>query len=444
MSQFIPFDSTRERIGKALGAVPAVLSEVPSLCFVRDLMGRVRILVDLVPETGTPGDTALAQFCVALQDRLGAHTHPVAQMVLALPDLEELTREAREVPMGAHRVRFLDRQVTGLGWSAVPRHEGQTQHPTRLTFYSVKGGVGRTTAAVVLAKRLAEDGHRVLMLDLDLEAPGLATALLEPDAQAEFGVADWFVEDLVEQAQYVEVDMVARAPIARDLPGDILVAGAHGRDPGDYLAKLGRVYLDKPPTDDRPAEPWTQRLVRLVEALEARYKPTVVLLDSRSGVHDIAAAAVTALDATVLLFAGGSNSALAGYQLLFRYWQKQGVAAQIREHLKLVAALVPETEQPAHIERLQQVYWDLFLDTLYDCVEPENDQEPESAQTEDPEPFSYDLTDETAPHAPLPIYWHRGLAGIVTLRALDQPVISAAYEKFLNGVTDLLPELEAT
>jgi MinD-like ATPase involved in chromosome partitioning or flagellar assembly len=42
-----------------------------------------------------------------------------------------------------------------------------------VTFYSYKGGVGRTMALVNTAHVLARDGWRVLMVDLDLEAPGM-------------------------------------------------------------------------------------------------------------------------------------------------------------------------------------------------------------------------------------------------------------------------------
>ncbi|MCX7049795.1 MAG: AAA family ATPase [Candidatus Sumerlaeota bacterium] len=41
------------------------------------------------------------------------------------------------------------------------------------TFYSFKGGVGRTMALVNVAHVLARDGWRVLMVDFDLEAPGM-------------------------------------------------------------------------------------------------------------------------------------------------------------------------------------------------------------------------------------------------------------------------------
>src|SRR5205823_3755864 len=44
-----------------------------------------------------------------------------------------------------------------------------------ITFYSFKGGVGRTFALVNVAAELARRGRRVLLVDFDLEAPGLET-----------------------------------------------------------------------------------------------------------------------------------------------------------------------------------------------------------------------------------------------------------------------------
>ena len=44
---------------------------------------------------------------------------------------------------------------------------------TVITFYSYKGGVGRTLALANVAALLATWGRRVLCIDWDLEAPGL-------------------------------------------------------------------------------------------------------------------------------------------------------------------------------------------------------------------------------------------------------------------------------
>ena len=57
------------------------------------------------------------------------------------------------------------------------------------TFYSFKGGVGRTMALVNVAYELVRRGRRVLAVDFDLEAPGLETFdLLRPDTPTPGGV----------------------------------------------------------------------------------------------------------------------------------------------------------------------------------------------------------------------------------------------------------------
>ena len=47
--------------------------------------------------------------------------------------------------------------------------------PYIFTFYSFKGGVGRSMAAANVAYALASRGRNVLLMDMDLEAPGLST-----------------------------------------------------------------------------------------------------------------------------------------------------------------------------------------------------------------------------------------------------------------------------
>src|SRR6266571_2993520 len=56
----------------------------------------------------------------------------------------------------------------------------QEKPATFVTFYSFKGGVGRSMALINTAGILAGRGFRVLVIDLDLEAPGLS--YLSPDA----------------------------------------------------------------------------------------------------------------------------------------------------------------------------------------------------------------------------------------------------------------------
>src|ERR1700753_4271948 len=51
--------------------------------------------------------------------------------------------------------------------------ETQDSHGQIITFYSFKGGTGRTMALANVAWILAANGKRVLVADWDLESPGL-------------------------------------------------------------------------------------------------------------------------------------------------------------------------------------------------------------------------------------------------------------------------------
>ena len=72
--------------------------------------------------------------------------------------------------------------------------------PSRLpglvcTFYSYKGGVGRSMALANVGVLMATEGHRVLLVDWDLEAPGLevffrSAAKMVGDSSATPGVVD--------------------------------------------------------------------------------------------------------------------------------------------------------------------------------------------------------------------------------------------------------------
>jgi len=255
-----------------------------------------------------------------------------------------------------------------------------------------------------------------LVVDMDVESPGLGTAVLEPDAHPEFGIVDWFVEDLVGQGRHVLKRMTGTPTWASDLEGAVTVVPAHGRDPGDYLAKLGRVYLDSD-------TPWTERIHSMLTQLEAEWEPTIVLVESRSGLHDIAASTVTDLGADILLFATDSESSWSGYRMLLEHWAAQEVAEVIRQRLFIVSGLTPEMDSEQYLAEFQQKSWHLFRDHLYDNVAPMDVDDG----------FSFGLHDTGAPHSPLPIYWNRGLTAGNSLHNINMAPVKLAYSDFLSS-----------
>ncbi|AKT40572.1 KGGVGR-motif variant AAA ATPase [Chondromyces crocatus] len=373
---------------------------------IRDVQGCISVLTDIAPGADA---TALAQ---ALSTQLGAFGG-TPEEVLLFPDdffdAERLFRspDARPLfPPGhdeavAGHVLLLEREITGLDWmrAPLPVPDASGKEAPRMTFFGVKGGVGRSTALTLAARALARAGSRVLIVDLDLESPGLGPLLLPADSTPRFGILDYLVEEAVGQDDDALLsDMVARSPLVEPDRGAILVAPATGVG-GHYLAKLGRAYQSAASTDG--ARELAERVDRMISRLSRREDADVVLIDSRAGLHDVAAFAVTRLRAQSLLFGAAAEPMFHGYRLLFEEWRDHPNLSAFRDKLRMVAALVPEADRTAYLDRFLAASHHLFSTTLYEAA---------PAQVAGGEArFHFDLHDATAPHHPLAISWSRAL-----------------------------------
>jgi hypothetical protein len=405
----------------------------------RDLNGRIRLILDASHQPNPEAPSyPLLLLAEAIHTRLMPHVGQPGQILLFEEDLKRLMqtsspfllldRDGQALP-GVHVADRLAQEAT---WESI---EDPSTAVPRVVYYSIKGGVGRSTALAASAWALAEAGKRVLVLDLDLESPGLSSSLLPADRQPAFGITDWLVEDLLGNGDAVIQDLYALSPRSRK--GDILVVPAHGRDPGEYISKLGRVWMPSFQADGS-RQMWSVRLSRLLCELESRHHPDIVLIDSRAGIDEIASACVTDLGAScIYLFALDGLQTWTGYRLLFQHWLQHGVTQKIREQFQLVGAMMPtwhDQIQQAKEELSEQSY-NLFLESLYD------EQPATNIDLEDLYPFSFALEDSKAPHYPLFIPWNQSFAAIQSHHARFEGVDPRMVELVFGELIDDLKEL---
>lgn len=147
------------------------------------------------------------------------------------------------------------------------------------TFYSYKGGVGRTFAVANVAVLLARWGYRVLCIDWDLEAPGLHM-FFKPLVQGP--LSDGVLE-------LVQAQPNAHGPDWRGHLTTVGVPEAAGRLDFMPAARLDASYIDRLQKLD-----WTElyevhglggRLETIREDWIREYD--VILIDSRTGITDI-------------------------------------------------------------------------------------------------------------------------------------------------------------
>ena len=392
----------------------------------RDLNGRVRLIIADKWQDDADALQTLGLITLAMFERLGTHAFAPSQSIFFEESIDTVQHGCFSAPLtDIDGVWVIDRLATEGNWSTIsPIATGVP----RVVFFSIKGGVGRSTAMAATAWSLAQSGKRVLVLDLDLESPGLSSSLLPNERRPTFGITDWLVEDLVDNGDAIVRDMFATSTLSHD--GDIYVIPAHGANPGEYVSKLGRAWMPKVSADGQ-RESWSQRLQRLLNTLEERLDPDVILIDSRAGIDEVASACVTDLGAAlVLLFAIEGEQTWSGYRILFQHWRKTGVVREIRERLQLVGALVPELGGNEYFSDLRESAWDLFVDDLYDPVK--------AGRTVSEEVWSFDEAEVGAPHNPWPIRWNRGFAAVRSLHArlddIEPDQVIGVFGDLITGV----------
>lgn len=162
------------------------------------------------------------------------------------------------------------------------------------TFYSFKGGVGRSLALVNVAAHFAQCGKRVLLVDFDLEAPGLDTFdLLQPNTNTP-GLVEYVQKYLKENRVSNICDHIAQSSISDRLY--LLPSGAAKRsyaynafqiDWKDLYANRDGYLL----FEDMKGQ-WEQQI-----------QPDYVFIDSRTGYSDTSGICTRHLpDAVVILF----------------------------------------------------------------------------------------------------------------------------------------------
>ena len=417
-----------------------------------DLNGRARIILNAKhePDEGNVFPDTLQKLAASIHKRLIPHTTNPERIWLFGNDLDDLENQPRTFPLRDSAgnvipgVFVIDRLASEATWASIKTQASRGDDIPRVVFYAMKGGVGRSTAVAACATALAQAGRRVLVLDLDLESPGLSASLLPPDRQPAFGITDWLVEDLVDNGEAVSGALSALCPLSGASSGEIRVVPAHGREPGEYLSKLGRIWMPKFVEGGR-RQVWSERLERLIRELEQEHQPDMVLIDSRAGIDEVASACITDLDASrIYLFALDSPQTWQGYRLLFQHWQHHGGAQEIRDRLKIVGALIPtghDRRQEA-VNALAEHAYDLFLDTLYDQAPAPSEESDNTSRDSPDNVFSFDLKDQYAPHNPCCIPWSQDFAAVQSLYnrldGMDSRLADPVYGELIADLHSLL------
>lgn len=233
-----------------------------------------------------------------------------------------------------------------------------------VTFYSYKGGVGRSMALANIAVLLARRGLRVLAVDWDLEAPGLERYFDYFDLSIKRG---GLLPFLVEQHAQLGGDGEARADHYLHHLWTIDVGGAH------RLSLLGSgraAHADYARVLEHFA--WTAFFERgggdFLEQLRNRWRADfdIVLIDSRTGVSDAGGICTIQMpDVLVTMFTANYQSVLGVRDVI----QSARAARQRLSYDRMALTVLPLPSRFPRGDSQQSNEWlDRIATELGDCL----------------------------------------------------------------------------
>lgn len=438
------FDHVLPTLLRVVASSP-LANQVSRICVVRDLVGRVRLAVE--PAPGNPLEAGVASLEAALVTELGGYyvppiIHPNSARLRHF--VVELFKHARawpsawpseyapdpvsppSVPIDTHKWFAFERALSKHSWLHEHRYAPpwplHPRAPTIVAFYSFKGGVGRTTLVGTTAWQLARAGKKIVVIDLDLEAPGAASLF---DVEPHHGVVDYIVDRVAARERAVDPWPAARSLGAAE-NAQITVVPA-GRLNWQYLEKLARLdFAGSRTSPQDEGNPTLEALKSLLRDVSRDHQPDYILIDSRAGLHDISGLSLHALSHLDVLVNRAGVQGMAGLALILQ---------SLRQHKELdelqcivVHAMAPGPNlrelRRQEVQRVRDEIYELFTQYVY----AEDD--------------ALDIDDSTAPHHPWVVSFDPRLERVERLDAgLESAVFgSEELQRICSRIRELAGE----
>ena len=213
---------------------------------------------------------------------------------------------------------------------------------TIYTFYSYKGGVGRSMALANVAALLAKWGRKVLVIDFDLEAPGIekyfdgSLSGLNAPRKTVPGIIDLIYSFMESKDKLTWKDCIIKCTSAH-FTKELSIITA-GRDDGNYISKAQNLNWDKLFNEND--------FGNYLESMRKEWikEYDIILIDSRTGITDIGGICTIHLPDVVVLMFTTNDQSLYGIKDVIERVRKQHETLPF-DRSALVAIPVPSRDE---------------------------------------------------------------------------------------------------
>lgn len=416
----INFSETFDKVRECFTSTSVSSKLVPklqSVTIIRDVAGKIRLFLEPL-KTSSIQEADTTELNDLLKKELGSYYGldiwlPAGEQDGYKALIETITNErvfaSWDDESVAPRWYILERHVAKLAWTNkkvsnppwTPKVVYEGHKPAIVSFFSFKGGAGRTTTLVATALTLARKGYRVAIVDLDLEAPGLTTIFSANPSS--LGVIDYLVEKKVQEKDCwkhsTDLLTVSDETLLGNEGETLQLLGAGNVDE-NYLEKLARLDFQNL-VDGEVRHSIREMLIEL----QSHAKPLdFILMDARAGFHDLGGLAISELSHGVVIFGTQSRQSWAGLTHVIRHLATSGV--EDRLPMILVHSMAPGLGISGRIKELQE-----FKDNAYTIFQNNYYSEEETVPNSQ---------DDDAPFIPFVIPYQDSLRGDIALFAHEE------------------------
>ncbi|WP_299708067.1 AAA family ATPase [uncultured Pontibacter sp.] len=181
-----------------------------------------------------------------------------------------------------------------------------------ITFYSYKGGVGRSLTLANVATFLAKFGQKVCLLDLDLEAPGLNYKFQKYiKHEIKGGVVDYVYEFINTQSMVNDIsNYYTKLEIENQYEGSITLIPAGDIYSKTYWKRLASINWNSLFYDEYGEG--VPLFLDFKERIRKEINPDFLLIDSRTGITEISGVSTSLLSDYVVFLSNNSSESIDG------------------------------------------------------------------------------------------------------------------------------------
>lgn len=225
----------------------------------------------------------------------------ISEIILTNEEDEEFINEIKKV---CSKNNFIHKNISYNSWQQVNEEELQFdfKDDNIITGYSFKGGMGRSQSLAYLALFLSIIGKKVVVLDCDFEAPGIATILGKQNGK--LGIIDYLIEINLKN----EIDL-KKYYCKNNLVNNLIVfSSGIEYEPKSYIDRLSKI--------DFNSESFFENFCILINNIKEQIKPDYIFIDLRAGISESNGKILQKISTKNLLFFNNDEQNLIGLEIV--------------------------------------------------------------------------------------------------------------------------------